>query len=192
MKANKQNLFLSTAEWQAWFNDLPLPARGKSGFIRDAIEEKARRDFPDAPQPPVAMAPDGVRTDARPMGWRSRLYRDRYQIVARHDGKDWIFQHFHEDENTGDAEPFGIIRAETPYPAEIVVYCPATFDKENVAHDLSFEIMLEDWQYLFDREPTLMQCGWCGHRQEVQRYDDECRRCGECEFVEIAQPGAES
>lgn len=32
---------------------------------------------------------------------------------------------------------------------------------------------------------TLMQCGWCGHRQKVYTWQDECRNCGECEFVNI-------
>lgn len=26
------------------------------------------------------------------------------------------------------------------------------------------------------------KCLWCGHSQDVTHFDDECRRCGECEF----------
>lgn len=30
-----------------------------------------------------------------------------------------------------------------------------------------------------------MKCGWCEHIQDVRTWQDECRKCGESEFVEL-------
>lgn len=33
-----------------------------------------------------------------------------------------------------------------------------------------------------------MKCGWCGYIQDVPTLDEECKQCGECEFVHIITP----
>lgn len=54
---------------------------------------------------------------------------------------------------------------------------------ELVAHALGFEEVAAN-QHGGDRT-QLMQCGWCGYQQKVHTWQDECRNCGECEFLDI-------
>jgi hypothetical protein len=66
---------------------------------------------------PPAIAPWGVRQDALPQNtdgghWKSRLYSDRYQIVAVWNGKGFEFSHLHEFGVIEQGRIFDTLRAD--------------------------------------------------------------------------------
>lgn len=88
----------------------------RAEYVLLALVERLQRDgIADVPAP---AAPYGVRKDARPDGWKSRLYADRYQLVAVWSLQDgFVFNHLHEY----DIDPsrlFGTIRAEEVMPGD--------------------------------------------------------------------------
>jgi hypothetical protein len=63
----------------------------RSDYILTALVEKMISESDeDVPSP---KAPHGVRMDARPEGWKSRLYADRYELVVDENMK---VHHLHE------------------------------------------------------------------------------------------------
>lgn len=125
----------------------------RTDYVLTALVNKMASESDDDIPPP--KAPNGVRTDARPNGWKSRLYPDRYQLVAVADleEKQWVFHHLHSANLSEiEYEAFGLIRADMPYPVEVAVYCPANWHKSDVKNEIGLELMLPDWEYLFDRE----------------------------------------
>ena len=83
-----------------------------AAFILEAVAEKVMRDGGILPAP---IAPHGVRSDALPIGWLSRLYPNRYQLVAVWDGKGWDVEHLHDVSELPNL-PKKIIQYETLYP----------------------------------------------------------------------------
>lgn len=115
-----------------------------SKFIADAIAEKIQRDYSETL--PGASAPHGVRKDVLPSGWKSRLYRDRYQAVAQWTGtsEGFVFHNYHEFNEDLNDRVFQIVRTEQPEPAEItIIDIPNDhpFSKENVGRELNFAYM---------------------------------------------------
>jgi hypothetical protein len=124
----------------------------RTDYVLNALVEKLKSESGDDIPPP--KAPNGVRTDARPNGWKSRLYPDRYQLVAIADleAKCWIFHQLHTiDVGNIEYAAFGLIRADMPHPVEVAVYCPANWRKSDVKSEIGLELMLPDWEHLFDR-----------------------------------------
>jgi hypothetical protein len=116
----------------------------RSDYVLEAITEKLQHD--GAIGIPVPKAPSGISEGERPTGWRSRLYKDRYQLVAAlDDSHEWHICHQHESTHRG--KPLGVIRAETPYPLEVTVYCADSFDRAQVQQALGLELMSIDYQF---------------------------------------------
>ena len=92
-----------------------------SEFIIQAIDEKVQRDFDTTLQP--ASAPHGVRSDALPTGWKSRLYKDRYQIIAKWtgSGEGFILCHYHEFTENLENRIYKTVRTEEGQPAEVTI-----------------------------------------------------------------------
>lgn len=99
---------------QAWIDQVKGAARAsgrsQNEFLLNIVSQ-ALGISPDG-----AVAPHGVRADALPKGWRSRLYQDRYQIVAKWMGDDWEISHFHRF--TGDTIGAKILRADEVIPGD--------------------------------------------------------------------------
>ena len=109
-----------TAEYQSAFDKIAkLYKLNKSEFISDAISEKIKRDY--GTDLGVSSAPHGVRNDALPTGWKSRLYRDRYQLIAKFTDNGFELSHYHEFAESLDNRVFDTLNAETPEPVEITV-----------------------------------------------------------------------
>lgn len=121
----------------------------RNDYINEAVRQRVTRE---GGYLPVANAPHGVRKDARLNGWRSRLYPDRYQLVAIWDAgqNEWIIDHLHNTNSRATHPNRGIIRAETPYPLEIAVYAPLGVDKEALQGEVSLAVA--EMSSLFDRE----------------------------------------
>lgn len=135
MKELKQIKFKAT---EAFRNELYVLLKQHNiavkTFIVDAIIEKAKRDYDVQLQP--ASAPHGVRNDALPVNWKSRLYRDRYQLVAVKEkyGVELIPLHQYEGE-TVSTTAYINHRVESPEKAEI--YAPTDIS----ARDLQLAYM---------------------------------------------------
>lgn len=108
--------FWASDDWKAALEELSLDNR--SEYIREAVAMRVLRDF-DKVLP--ASRPHGVRLDAMPTGWKSRLYRDRYQLVAIWNRDGFQFIPLHEFDLVRTGRVYGTLRAETPEPCEITV-----------------------------------------------------------------------
>lgn len=124
-----------------------LNIKNKSAFIAEAIAEKVKRDYDVAL--PIASAPHGVRLDALPDGWKSRMYPDRYQIVAVWDGNEFFFSHAHEFGKVSFERVYEVVMTDEVYPHDnrkvevTIVDVPKTAMRDNVLHDL--RLALHEW-----------------------------------------------
>lgn len=120
-----------------------IGVNNRSRYITDAIAQRVEREGATLP---AAAAPTGVTTSTRKNGWRSRLYRDRYQFVAVFADGQWQIDHMHNvDLDDISAELQSTVRADVPYPFECYVYAPDA-DTETIVAQLIQR------QNLFDAE----------------------------------------
>lgn len=110
----------------------------RTDFIHEAVLYLAEKLHMDLPAP---KRPSGYQVDALPPGWKSRLYQDRYQLVAEWSEEDqsFIFQHLHLLEELPRGG-FSTLRCDTPLAAEVYIYAPESADeaaiKQQAAQDL--------------------------------------------------------
>lgn len=74
-------------------------------------------------------------------GWRSRFYRDRYQLIAVWNEREqqFIFQHLHlmDEMPTGE---FVTLRCDEPLPAEVAIYAPESADETMVRQQAAMDL----------------------------------------------------
>ncbi len=120
----------------------------RADWILAAIRAKAAQE---GSQLPGAKAPQGVRSDVLPAGWLSRLYQDRYQLVAvcTNQGIDVTHLHKFEGEITN---VYDTLRADEVAPGDAlkievtVLNVPAKVSKQDLTQELRFAIM--EWIYI--------------------------------------------
>lgn len=122
----------------------------RSDYIIEAIIARVTAEGGALPK---AKAPSSARKGERLMGWRSRLYENRYQLVAILNDGEWQINHLHNTDMDSITQPMrNTLRSETPYPLEMTIYAPDHLPKSGLQHDLGFEILTPDWAHLWDRE----------------------------------------
>lgn len=131
--------FKASEDWRNHLN--AISGKNTSAYIIQAIEEKADRD--GQPFPVAAVAPHGVRSDALPTGWKSRLYKDRYQLVAEYTVTGFEVCHLHEYGKLPE-NVFGTLRVESPAMEITIVGVPSGASREDVAHDVRLAVMEMD------------------------------------------------
>lgn len=121
-----------------WLDHLRSIAPNLSAYVIQACEEKAARE--GQPFPVAAIAPHGVRNDALPQGWKSRLYQNRYQLVAEYTASGFEIYHYHEYPKPV-TNVFGVLEVIVP-PAEVhVINVPVGVNKQDVANDVRWAVM---------------------------------------------------
>lgn len=88
---------------------------------------------------PTAVAPHGVRSDALPKGWKSRLYPDRYVLIAYWDGSSIKLEQHHLSEREATDSAWVIETAGNKF----VVY-PSGFKWDDL-HKHDVILMLMEW-----------------------------------------------
>ncbi len=74
-------------------------------------------------------------------GWLSRLYRDRYQLVAVWDTEagQFIYHHLHLVDKLPSGTPL-MLRCETPIVAEVAIYAPDSADETMVRQQAAMDL----------------------------------------------------
>ena len=97
-------------------------AKDRTAYIHEAIVARLGRET-DQPIPPPA-ASEGRQASTLQPGWRSLLYRDRYQLALIYDpAEEFVPYHWHEfDEVGGNQQTCFVLRSEEPYPLEAYTF----------------------------------------------------------------------
>jgi hypothetical protein len=115
-----------------------------SQFVRQAIADKLGIS-------PAAPAHGGNRlNDQPPNEWKSVAYKDRYHLVATHNGADWRFEHKHE-KSGGVPDGYhyvGQLHADEIYAGDgeqvaVDAYTSAPLNQQDVAVDM--RLALQEW-----------------------------------------------
>jgi hypothetical protein len=115
-----------------------------SEFVREAIADKLGISA-------AVRTHGGNRlNDQPPAGWKSVAYKDRYHLVATHNGADWHFVHKHE-KSRGVPDGYyyiGQLHADEIYPGDgvkvaIDAYTSAPAGQQDVAIDI--RLALQEW-----------------------------------------------
>lgn len=122
----------------------------RSDYILGAITERMKREA--ATKVPAAKAPHGVRNDSLPLNpdgtsWKSRLYPDRYQLVAIWNGAEFEIYNLHESPAFNKSRIFGNLRADEIAPNDgnkievTILDVPQGIERERVTETLRYELM---------------------------------------------------
>lgn len=117
----------------------------RNDYVLAAINEKVKAEGGTLP---AAKAPHGVRGDALPDGWRSRLYRDRYQIAAILAPEDVYFHHWHELPQEPELPFLATLTADEVLPGdnnkvELYVYGATKMDADAIKQGI--RLPLSEW-----------------------------------------------
>lgn len=119
------------SDWRAITELAKAAGMTRSKWLGEAAAEKATAS---------GVSLSGTKKQGRPDGFRSLLYRDRYQLVARLENGKLIIEEFNND--TAPASVWRTYRTETPLPAEI--YLDAVFDWSQFSNeDIQAALFLE-------------------------------------------------
>lgn len=117
----------------------------RNDYILAAVQSRVESESGQLPAP---KAPHGVRNDALPDGWRSRLYKNRYQIVAVIAPEDVYFHHWHELPDEPQLPFLATITADEVLPGdgnkvEVYVYGATKMDADTIKQGL--RLPLSEW-----------------------------------------------